>query len=710
MTMMTNNILTASIKNLAGARAGAETTPEGQSFELGGESAAGSFAALIAGLAEGTGQPGADGKSTGDAGKPARKSKNDAATAESAIDASSTPIADPVMIAAQSFAPVPAPVAAPIIAAATAPTAKSDAAPADDVRIASAPAKASATRAVEQAPAPATAMAATLPINPAPAGTEATTSAGATPAPQTASARATLPEAATPAPKAQRDQATPEAAPVIQQASPTPVQTIAKPASTAANPAVTLTARADDAPAQPVEVSISASAAIAPSPAPASPAVAPQSAPANRAVSPVSTQARAQQAPVIATTAAEPAQAPAIATTAGSPVPILPTDEAVPEAPATGKSAKLPVSKTATPALTEAFLRAAQTVLGKQTTPATTTSEGTVAAIPSGGDPAPVIASSSGTPAVAPAPDQKDNGTKDDGIALSMPIVLGSGPRSGNTAPESVAKPKSGVTARKADAPTVSTDTPIAISARTSGNAQQNNAEREGSREREPRADRQTSEPSLATASQPVREFAQSLPPLVQAQIGLAPDRAAFTLQPASTAQALGAEVIDMGVSGQWIDRVASEISTLAQGTGNSRFTLMPPHLGRIEISLAQAENSTSVHFATETDEATDRIRAAQASLQSDSRLSGLSIGTITVEKSQQSFDQATRDSSQWTQGNRPGADGNAQSQAQTQSGGQGFSSREGKAPGREAVNHLAETSEGVGPRVSADSPGVRFA
>jgi flagellar hook-length control protein FliK len=709
MTMMTNNILTASIKNLAGARAGAETASEGQSFELGGESAAGSFAALIAGLAEGAGQPGADGKSTGDASKPARKSKSDASTAESAIDASSTPIADPVMIAAQSFAPAPAPVAAPIIAAATAPAAKSDAAPADDVRVASAPAKASATRAVEQAPAPATAMAATLPINPAPAGTEATISAGATPAPHTVTERASLPEAATPAPKAQRDQATPEAAPVIQQASSTPAQTIAKPASTAADPAVTLTARADDAPALPAEASVPASAAVAP----ASPAVAPQSALANRAASPVSTQARSQQTPVIATTAAEPAQAPAIATTAGWPVPILPTDDAapaVPEAPATGKSAKLPASKAPTPALTEAFLRAAQTVLGKQTTPAPATSEGTVAAIPSGGDTAPVIASSSGTPAVAPAPDQKGNGTKDDGIALSMPIVLGSGPRSGNTAPESVAKPKSGVTASKADAATVSTDTPIAISASTSGNAQQNSAEREGSREREPRADRQTSEPSLATASQPVREFAQSLPPLVQAQIGLAPDRAAFTLQPASTAQALGAEVIDMGVSGQWIDRVASEISTLAQGTGNSRFTLMPPHLGRIEISLAQAENSTSVHFATETDEATDRIRAAQASLQSDSRLSGLSIGTITVEKSQQSFDQATRDSSQWTQGNRPGADGNAQSQAQTQSGGQGFSSREGKAPGREAVNHLAETSEGVGPRVSADSPGVRFA
>lgn len=148
-----------------------------------------------------------------------------------------------------------------------------------------------------------------------------------------------------------------------------------------------------------------------------------------------------------------------------------------------------------------------------------------------------------------------------------------------------------------------------------------------------------------------LRDIVRSLPPGIQAQ--LAPHAGASAAGLAnvsgsvhaggsapSTGAQLSGQVIDMGVSGQWIDRMAREISSLASGSGYSRFQLSPPNLGRIQVDLWQGDVSTNVRLITETDEAARRLRDGQGALQSHAQVAALSLGSVTVEKSATPFDQ----------------------------------------------------------------------
>ena len=162
------------------------------------------------------------------------------------------------------------------------------------------------------------------------------------------------------------------------------------------------------------------------------------------------------------------------------------------------------------------------------------------------------------------------------------------------------------------------------------------------------------------TMSSSLNAIVNALPPVVQSELG-APVRA---VAGPSTGEALGDQVIDMGVSGQWIDRMAQEIAGLANGSGHSRFTLNPPHLGRLQVDLWQGDGATNVRMLTETDEAAKRLSEGRNALQADARVAALSLGTIVVEKSSAAFDSSARD-----QGQRSGSDmaGQMQQQADSQ-------------------------------------------
>ena len=171
-----------------------------------------------------------------------------------------------------------------------------------------------------------------------------------------------------------------------------------------------------------------------------------------------------------------------------------------------------------------------------------------------------------------------------------------------------------------------------------------------------------------APTGQSMRTIFESLPPVIQSDLGTS---SVGGVTGPSMGEVLGEQVIDMGVSGQWIDRMAKEIAGLAEGNGHSRFTLNPPHLGRLQIDVWQGEGSTDVRLLTETDEATRRLAEGRPALQADARMAALNLGQITVEKS--SASSSSSDSGSRDQG-QAGRDlsGNAQQQndrgAQTQS------------------------------------------
>lgn len=200
----------------------------------------------------------------------------------------------------------------------------------------------------------------------------------------------------------------------------------------------------------------------------------------------------------------------------------------------------------------------------------------------------------------------------------------------------------------------------------------------------------------------------------------------------ASTAPQVGAvlsdQVIDMGVDGQWIDRLAREITQVAEGTGHSRFQLMPPNLGRIQVDLWQGENGGRVHLLTETDEAASRLRDGQSTLQADARLAALSLGQVVIERAASGNldgqrDQRDPQGQPQSQSQQRGSDlaQNGQQQGQPQqawgqnaagsgsSGGQSGNSgqQNGKSGDPRAV--LEERGQDAGTAASGDSQ-VRYA
>lgn len=135
-----------------------------------------------------------------------------------------------------------------------------------------------------------------------------------------------------------------------------------------------------------------------------------------------------------------------------------------------------------------------------------------------------------------------------------------------------------------------------------------------------------------------IADIVQSLPPIAQSQMGAVPADAVAVRAATDVGATLAGEVIDMGVGGQWIDRVAREITALAQGSGHSRFQLSPPNLGRLQIDVWQGEGGGRVQLLTETDEAAQRLRQDQASLQADVRLSALSLDRIVIDRAPGAF------------------------------------------------------------------------
>jgi len=271
-------------------------------------------------------------------------------------------------------------------------------------------------------------------------------------------------------------------------------------------------------------------------------------------------------------------------------------------------------------------------------------------------------------------------------------------------------------TTAKADASPTSATVTLAAQ-----QADQSASDGSGTGEGRGREQDKLSAPALATSAanddsaiagdfDPLRDIVQSLPPVVQSQLsvgraGLAPT--------ASTGQLLGDKAIDMDVSGQWIDRMAREIASIAEGTGHSRFQLTPPNLGRIQVDLWRGDDKMNVRLVAETDEAARRLNEGRSALENHARIGALSLGSVSVEKASAPFDTSRE------QNQRQNADtnGNAQQQASAQAQGQSAQGRGDSNSGPNRGGNSAVTgseqdgdTELAARTTRASDPRVRFA
>lgn len=131
----------------------------------------------------------------------------------------------------------------------------------------------------------------------------------------------------------------------------------------------------------------------------------------------------------------------------------------------------------------------------------------------------------------------------------------------------------------------------------------------------------------------------------------------------------LGAQVVDIGVSGQWIDGLAREIAGLSAHGARGRFQIDAAQLGPIQVDIRQSADGAAVSLTVASDLAEQALRQDSDRLKLDAGLSAVRISEVRVERAPAAEsarnDGAGPQSSPQGQGQ---SSGQAQAQAQAQS------------------------------------------
>ena len=150
----------------------------------------------------------------------------------------------------------------------------------------------------------------------------------------------------------------------------------------------------------------------------------------------------------------------------------------------------------------------------------------------------------------------------------------------------------------------------------------------------------------LATAHSAIAEAAAGAPPPVFAPVLLAgppaPQAAAPTAAPISAHQSVALDDLMVAGAGDsaWLDRVASDISTLAKGDAReAHMKINPRVLGDMSIRLDMDGQRTRVHFTVDTSQAQALIADAAPKLTALVQANGLKLDGTTVDLNQQRRD-----------------------------------------------------------------------
>lgn len=181
---------------------------------------------------------------------------------------------------------------------------------------------------------------------------------------------------------------------------------------------------------------------------------------------------------------------------------------------------------------------------------------------------------------------------------------------------------------------------------------------------------------------------------------------------PVNLSASLGQQVIDMGAGGQWIDDLAKEIATLANGSGQGSFRLSPEHLGPMRVDIRNGDTGAQVRLTVETQAAETALSQDSDTLRADARLSAIKIGEVTVERVHKLAEPSRSDasngqntggqgngSSLWQQGSAQTGLGQGMDQGQRQAASQqqaGNQQPAGKVSGGETVLGQAESADRV--------------
>lgn len=96
----------------------------------------------------------------------------------------------------------------------------------------------------------------------------------------------------------------------------------------------------------------------------------------------------------------------------------------------------------------------------------------------------------------------------------------------------------------------------------------------------------------------------------------------------------LGAQVVDMGVSGQWIDGLARDIAGLSANGAQGRFQLNSDQLGAVQVDIRQGSEGAAVNLTVASEAAEMALRQDSDRLKLDASLSSVRIAEVKIERS----------------------------------------------------------------------------
>lgn len=181
----------------------------------------------------------------------------------------------------------------------------------------------------------------------------------------------------------------------------------------------------------------------------------------------------------------------------------------------------------------------------------------------------------------------------------------------------------------------------------------------------------------------------------------------------------IGAQVIDMGVQGQWIDGLAREIAGLSAHGAQGRFQIDTHQLGAVQVDIRQGADGAAVSLTVASQAAEDALRQDSDLLRIDAGLQAVRISEVKIERAPPLAEAARTETQNQQQGSQHSSHHQGQNQTLGQNGSQNpnQSAQQGRWQGREnfGQSHKAGAEMSVLNHADAgedtrDGPRARYA
>jgi len=192
----------------------------------------------------------------------------------------------------------------------------------------------------------------------------------------------------------------------------------------------------------------------------------------------------------------------------------------------------------------------------------------------------------------------------------------------------------------------------------------------------------------------------------------------------------LGQQVVDLGVSGQWINDIAREIATVSTNAGHGRFQIASQTMGAVRVEITPGAQGSNVLMTVDNEMAQAALMNDRQRLVQDAQLASVRIGDFRVDRVASLSQAQSGDMSNGQQGqnqsnngqNTQGTSQNAMGQNTGQGGGQnsrqdmggladnGQNGGNPKAPFTQSVINDAETRDATLPSSGRGGDTARYA